>query len=160
MAHPSPSKVAEQTARQIRRSLRRAPELGLTYYAAHPAELQQRLAELNQEWDLERIFESDSSSGSLVGLILGYAWSSRWFLLPFALQEFVLQHALLGHLPTLPLLGRLSYRTRREINHERWALETLQNPLLRGPRIAPQVEEFYVRPWAVRPLQSVVVASA
>lgn len=151
---PSPSKVAEQTARQIRQSLRTASDRSLTYYASHPDEVEQRLAELDAEWSIERILETNSSASSLLGLALGYVRSSRWYLLRLAIHEFALQHALGDFCPAVPIFGRMGFRPRTEIAHEHRALETMRAAAQVRSAVTVDIKEFHVRPWAVRRISS------
>lgn len=94
--------------------------------AAGPAGIQKRLDELEREWDIERALEANASSLALVGLALGAFVSRRFFLLPAAVAAFLLQHALQGWCPPLPVLRRLGYRTQAEIERERYALKALR----------------------------------
>ena len=106
--------------------LHRQLEKSLCYHAAHPEQIEQRLRELDEEWDIERVFETNSSVLTLTGLVLGITRGRRWLLLSLAVQGFFLQHALQGWCPPLPLLRRLGFRTQYEIEQERYALKALR----------------------------------
>jgi hypothetical protein len=85
-----------------------------------------RLRELDREWDVERLIEANSSSIALGGTLLGL-FVSRWvFALPLAVTAFLLQHAIQGWCPPIPILRRLGYRTAKEIYEERMALKALR----------------------------------
>jgi hypothetical protein len=62
---------------------------------------------------------------SLLGLTLG-AMRGRWFLLSGVVAAFLVQHAVEGWCPPVPIFRRLGIRTTREINHERFALKALR----------------------------------
>ena len=49
-----------------------------------------------------------------------------FFLLPGLVGGFLLQHAISGWCPPVPLLRRLGYRTSAEIHRERYALKALR----------------------------------
>ncbi len=50
----------------------------------------------------------------------------RFFALPAVVAGFLLQHALQGWCPPLPLFRRLGVRTAAEIDQERYALKALR----------------------------------
>jgi hypothetical protein len=91
-----------------------------------PDAIEQGLAALDSEWDIERLLETGASSLSLMGFTLGASVNRKWFLLPAIVAGFLLQHALQGWCPPLALLRRLGARTADEINRERFALKALR----------------------------------
>ena len=107
-------KIREKTGRNIRRS------------AGSDAAIAARLRALDEEWDVERTLEANAASLALAGVILGAAVDKRFLLLPGAVAAFLLQHALQGWCPPLPLLRRLGFRTMREIDDERMALKAMR----------------------------------
>ncbi len=98
----------------------------LRYYTEHPEEIDQRIDELDREWDIERTLETNASSLALIGLGLGISLSRKWFILPAIVMGFFLQHALQGWCPPLPLLRRLGIRTQSEIEMERYILKAMR----------------------------------
>lgn len=86
----------------------------------------QRLKELDSEWDVERTLQTNFAILSLVGLALATKVNKRWFALALGVPAFMVQHALQGWCPPLPVLRRLGLRTAREINEERFALKSLR----------------------------------
>jgi hypothetical protein len=93
---------------------------------ANSQAIERRLAELDEEWDIERCLETMASSFTLVGLLLSVTKSRKFLILPAVVQSFFLQHALQGWCPPLPALRRLGIRTADEINKERYALKALR----------------------------------
>ena len=94
--------------------------------AARPERIPARLAELEREWDVERTLEANAATLALAGTLLG-AFVDRWFLaIPLVVTIFLLQHALQGWCPPLPVLRRLGFRTSREIAEERSALKAFR----------------------------------
>jgi hypothetical protein len=93
---------------------------------AGPAAIERRLAELNTEWDIERTLEANAAMASLFGVTLGATVDRRWFALPAVVGAFLLQHAVQGWCPPLPVFRRLGFRTASEIDYERYALKALR----------------------------------
>ena len=91
-----------------------------------PSGIEERLRELDREWDIERIFLTQSAALSLVGVALGARFSRRWLFLPGVVLSFLLQHALQGWCPPVEGWRRAGKRTRREIEAEKFALKALR----------------------------------
>jgi hypothetical protein len=52
--------------------------------------------------------------------------NNRWLVLPMAVTGFLLQHAIQGWCPPVPVLRRLGFGTFYEIEEERQALKALR----------------------------------
>lgn len=116
-------RVSSNTAPQINARIQQQTEKRLRQVASRgPAAIQRRLRQLDEEWDIERYVETLAPTLTLLGMTLGLARDRRWFLLPFAVQGFFLQHALQGWCPPVPVLRRLGVRTMQEIERERCGL--------------------------------------
>jgi hypothetical protein len=100
------------------------------FIGADPLFIDERIAELRREWDIERTLEANAASISLLGLGLGMLVDRRFFLVPAAVAAFLLQHALQGWCPPLPLLRRLGLRTSAEIHNEMIALRIMRGDFL------------------------------
>jgi hypothetical protein len=120
-------RVAEQTSDHINEAIWHKTEKNIAHYAAQgPSAIDQRLAELDREWDIERALEANASVAVLLGLSLGAFVHRRLFILPALVASFLLQHALQGWCPPVPVLRRLGMRTSTEIDYERYALKALR----------------------------------
>ncbi len=86
----------------------------------------QRLAELDKESDIERVLEFNAGVLSLSGMALGHFFNRRWFALPAVVMAFLIQHAVQGWCPPVPVFRRFGIRTRQEIEAERHALKLLR----------------------------------
>ncbi|MDZ4687682.1 MAG: DUF2892 domain-containing protein [Planctomycetaceae bacterium] len=95
------------------------------YRNASAAEITDRLWELDREWDIERTLEANAAMACLVGVALGATVDRRIFYLPMVIGGFLLQHALQGWCPPLPVFRRLGIRTEREIDGVRFALKAI-----------------------------------
>lgn len=87
------------------------------------SELNERLRQLDHEWDIERILEANASSFMLISLGLGLIKSRKLLVLPVIIAVFLLQHSIQGWCPPLVLLRRLKKRTQTEIDQEKFALK-------------------------------------
>ena len=88
--------------------------------------INRRLAELDREWDIERVLQANASTLSLVGSTLAATHSKKWAVLPGVVFSFFLQHAVQGWCPPIPVFRSLGIRTRQEIERERYALKVLR----------------------------------
>lgn len=120
-------RVPASTPEDVNERIRQDIGDRLWYYADRPDEIDDRLAELEREWDIERTLEANASALVLVGLGLGLRVDRRFLALPAVVAAFLFQHALQGWCPPVPLFRRLGVRTRREIEAERYALEAIRN---------------------------------
>jgi hypothetical protein len=107
--------IREQTAANVER-----------YKSSSRSEIQLRLEELDHEWDIERAIEANASTILLVGLGLGAFADRRFYALPAIVGGFLLQHALQGWCPPVPIMRRLGFRTQTEIDEEKYALKALR----------------------------------
>jgi hypothetical protein len=89
-------------------------------------EIDARIDELRREWDIERVLEVNAASIALSGLALGTAVDRRWLALPVVVMSFLIQHAVQGWCPPIPVFRRLGIRTRQEIDREIVALKALR----------------------------------
>ena len=121
-------RVIRNTSESVNRRIHERTEESLRYHERHPERIDARLRELDREWDIERAIESNASVLVVAGSVLGLTVDRRFMLLPLVVGGFLLQHALQGWCPPVPILRRLGVRTCREIDLEREALRNLQQP--------------------------------
>jgi hypothetical protein len=119
------TRVAWNTAETINRRIAEETEERIRHYAARPQQIDRRLKELDEEWDMERTLETNAAGVALLGTVLG-AINKRFLLLPGLVAGFLLQHALQGWCPPVPLFRRAGVRTATEIERERYALKALR----------------------------------
>nr|WP_312640239.1 hypothetical protein [Candidatus Nitrospira allomarina] len=121
------TRVEEHTDADINEEIyNRTKNNVLLYASAGPSAIDRRLRELEMEWDIERVLEANAASFSLMGLTLGAFIDRRWFIFPAAVAGFLLQHAIQGWCPPVPLFRRMGIRTAHEIQQERHALKALR----------------------------------
>ncbi|MFY0572489.1 YgaP family membrane protein [Archangium lansingense] len=122
-----PEKANEEILREMRERI--------AWYANRPQdEVEQRLEALEREWDIERVLEAKAASLSLVGLLLGVTVDRKWLWVPGVVAGFLLQHAVSGWCPPVEVFRRLKFRTRKEIDAEKFVLR-VQRGDFRGAEI-------------------------
>jgi hypothetical protein len=121
------ARVPEHTSQRYNRLIANHSARNVARYAAQgPGAIDRRLAELDREWDIERMLETNAASAVLIGCTLGTFVNRKLFALPALVGGFLLQHAIQGWCPPIPILRRLGFRTEREIDEERFALKALR----------------------------------
>jgi len=126
MIETTANRVRVHTNDAVDRRIWRETLYRITYFTQHPEQIDQRLSELDREWDVERMLETGSSTLTLTGMLLAIGVNRKWLLLSLAVQGFFMQHALQGWCPPLPILRRFGFRTADEINRERYTLRALR----------------------------------
>jgi hypothetical protein len=120
-------RVPQNTAESINQWIRHTTEQNVVQHAPggrHP--ISQRLSELDNEWDIERLLEANAATVCLIGVALGALVDKRFFYLPAVVGTFLLQHALQGWCPPVPVFRRLGVRTQPEIDQEKYALKAMR----------------------------------
>jgi hypothetical protein len=122
---PSATRRApEHTAEHINEWIREEMEERVARITSEGSEaIDRRLRELDREWDIERTLEANAATLTAVGSGLAVLVDRRFGLVPLVVGSFLLQHALQGWCPPLPIFRRQGYRTHREIDAERHALK-------------------------------------
>lgn len=122
-----PDRVRRHTDDAINRRIDAETDAVLQRYAGASDEvLSQRIDELEREWDIERVLETNASSIALLGLGMSRLHHRNWLWLPAGVAAFLLQHALQGWCPPVPVLRRLGVRTQGEIDREKYTLKALR----------------------------------
>lgn len=119
-------RVPAHSSAQANRRIRRTTEARVTALAGHPDMIRERLSALDREWDIERAIEANAAVLALSGVALTAFHDRRWLALPALVTSFLLQHAVQGWCPPVPVLRALRFRTADEINEERMALKALR----------------------------------
>ncbi len=122
------TQVSGQTSAHLNEQIRQETQERIAEFERDDrnALITRRLTELEHEWDVERTLQTNFATLSLVGLALVLKSDKRWLLLAAGVPAFMVQHALQGWCPPLPILRRLGVRTAREIADERFALKSLR----------------------------------
>jgi hypothetical protein len=119
--------VRRHTRTSINVSIDRQTEDNIAYWSSQPREaIDARIHELDLEWDVERFLEMTASSLALTGVIAGLAGRRKGLIFSTVVLGFLLQHAVQGWCPPLPLFRSMGIRTRKEIDREKYALKALR----------------------------------
>lgn len=120
-------RVPRHTADHVNERIRNQTQENVARYAqAGSAAIDRRLRELDAEWDIERLLEANAASLVVIGSLLAATVDKRFLILPGIVGTFLLQHAVQGWCPPVPLFRRLGVRTQTEIDEERMALKALR----------------------------------
>jgi hypothetical protein len=137
-ADPVRAKTSPETLQQIDAAI----DEKILYYSTQPKEvISQRIAELDQEWDIERWLETNASTLALTSLVLGVGKNRMFLLVTGTVLGFLLMHAVQGWCPPVPLLRKFGIRTRSEIDREKFALKVLRGDfqdIARNPEVFRQ----------------------
>lgn len=125
-------RVRNSTSDAANRSIDEEIARRVGFFAEQPHLIEVRLHELEREWDIERVLEANAATLALTGTILGILADRRFLAIPVVVTGFLLQHALQGWCPPLPILRALGVRTAREIEQERVALMELRGDFARS----------------------------
>ena len=120
-------RVRANTADHVNHQIDSQIEERVKYYAEQsPAMISRRIQELNKEWSMERLLETNASTIALTGVVLAATVNKKWLWLSGGVLGFLFLHGVQGWCPPVPLLRRLGVRTRGEIDREKYALKLLR----------------------------------
>jgi hypothetical protein len=140
-------RVRQSTTETVNERLDREMRKRVRYYAeCDRTEISERIDELEREWDIERVLEANASTLALTGVGLAAATkNNKWLIVPGVVLSFLVQHAVQGWCPPLPLFRRLGVRTSEEIEREKYALKVLRGDFdqISGDRdLSAEIDNF------------------
>lgn len=119
-------RIELHTNQQVNDKIRKETFANISVYAdKSKEEINNRVKKLDEEWDIERVLETNAASAVILSTILGLTVNKKWFLATGVVGGFLLQHALQGWCPPVEVFRRLGVRTCSEINYEKQALKNL-----------------------------------
>lgn len=122
-----PDRTRANTWHSVNAALDRAAVLRIEAAARDgAADMRERLAELEREWDFDRVLEAEAAVMGLTALGLGVFVDRRLLVAAGVVSSMVVLHGTAGWYPLLPLFRRLGVRTRAEIDLERYAVKSLR----------------------------------
>lgn len=88
-------------------------------------EISQRIKELEEEWDIERVLQLNSASLATAGIFLSFK-NKNWLFFSGTILSFMILQAINGYSPLIPLLRTAGIRTKQEIECEIFAMKFLK----------------------------------
>lgn len=126
MVATTAGRVPEQTSQDVNLAIHATTRRNIERYGTSRETIDRRLRRLDEEWDIERCLEANAATAMLVGACLTAVGGRKFLVLPIAVGGFLLQHAIQGWCPPMPVFRRFGVRTQREIDDERSALKALR----------------------------------
>ncbi len=121
--HGTPAQDMEEQAYQ---RIRQRTEESVAFYAARLDQIESRLAELEQEWDVDRSMLAQVAGAAVAGGIMSLLFGRKWALPAAIWGAFGLYHAVTGWCACASMMHRAGMRTRCEVEEERTALKALR----------------------------------
>lgn len=124
---PTTQRVELNTPEVINQQIEERLRSSVSQYAhADRQEIDRRLQELDREWNVERLIETEAPLMIGLGIALGVIHDRKWFAVSATAASMVILHSLQGWYPLLPVFRRLGIRSQNEIEQERNALRFLR----------------------------------
>lgn len=115
-------RIRQQTSPTVNQKIDRQIEANIEgLRGAAPDDIRERLAHLEKEWDIDQVIQAKTGALVNLGLVLGRRNRKGYWLAGLGFAS-MLSHAISGWSPPLPVLRRMGFRTRREIDREKFAL--------------------------------------
>lgn len=139
-------RTPQHTADHINRQIRHRTEQNIARCAAGGrVSIDDRLDELDEEWDLERALEAAAAATTLLAILLGASAGRFWYFVAAVIALFLLCHAIQGWCPPVTIFRHFGFRTPAEIDYERYALKSIRGDfdslIKQGPATAEQLVE-------------------
>lgn len=127
MLPKSATRVQDHTPGPINEKLRRRAEERVAVVSAQgPERIDERLRELDREWDTERLLQANFAALTMSSVLLGAFVNRKWFWFAVGVPLFMIQHSLQGWCPPLSVFRRMGVRTPAEIEDERFELRKVR----------------------------------
>jgi hypothetical protein len=105
---------------------RRQFEMSVAYHSVHPEFIDNRLQELDDEWAAETVLVGLTSGGTVLGVLGSFLKGRHVLMLSLASNLLLLKGITTGTSPAIAFLRRAGFRTKSEIEQERYALKALR----------------------------------
>lgn len=142
---PTDKRVQNNTNPEVNQAIREQTLCKLNelqgYKSTNNPVLNHCINELSKEWDTERFLEANAATIILISSILGLKKSKAFFFTGI-ISFFLLQHALQGWCPPLPIIRKIGIRTADEISNERMALKMMRGDFSEVPDTVEEMLEM------------------
>lgn len=122
IAEETQNRMSHRAAPAVREDIRRQLEASVLYYSARLEQIEQRLCELDEEWDAQRALQAAGGAFAMLALARGRGWR----LLAAGATGLLIHNAVWGWRWPFGIFRRLGFRTAREIMAERCALKAVR----------------------------------
>ncbi len=120
--------VNDKTPDHINQQIERETEASVNYYKRQDdSTIRERIEELDQEWNTDRVLAVSMASVALASTALAVGTNKKWAFLSGIAGVLMVQNAAQGWTPPLALIRKAGVRTPNEISREQKALENLLN---------------------------------
>lgn len=108
----------------------------INHYYKHPDHINSRLRQLEAEMSTEQIFELHDAANVTAGVLLTVlTGKKKWLILPILVAIVQSLQAMEGIRLGISLLRKYGYRTRAEIDKEKYALKALRGDFQQGMNV-------------------------
>ncbi|MFW6224259.1 MAG: hypothetical protein ACOC4R_01230 [Bacteroidota bacterium] len=119
--------IRENTGEEINRRIDRYIEDNIRYYATQAEDIiTGRINTLEKEWDVQKLVQAIDSGIGLGSILLGVLGSKKWWFVTTLAAASSGMSAVKGWSPCTMALRRMGFRTRQEIDREKYALKALR----------------------------------
>lgn len=98
----------------------------LNKYYHDQDQINDRLLKLDNELDIESYMQTECAALSIAGVVLSFTSSKKWLVLPLASSVLVLANIARGRKKPFTFYSKPGWRTRAEIEKERYALKAIR----------------------------------
>ena len=98
----------------------------VNYYYHDQEDINLRLMELDDEVDLETYLQTQSAALTIAGVVLSFTSSKKWLVLPLISSLLAVGNYIRGSNNPFNYFRKLGFRTRAEIEKERYALKAIR----------------------------------
>jgi hypothetical protein len=98
----------------------------VNHYYHDQEEIDLRLMELDNEMDLETYLQTQNAALTIAGVILGLTSDKKWLVVPLISSLVVITNIVKGSNKPFGYFRKMGFRTRAEIEKERYALKAIR----------------------------------
>lgn len=122
---PTSQRVQLHTKEEINKKIKEKTRENINYYKTKSRkQIIDRIKELDKEWDIERALETNASVIIFISAALGIITKNIWWIIFIGvISAFLLEHALQGWCPPIPIFRRMGIRSSAEIDEEKYTLK-------------------------------------
>ncbi|MDK2828351.1 DUF2892 domain-containing protein [Clostridium beijerinckii] len=122
---PTSQRVQLHTKEEINKKIQEKTRENINYYKTKSRrQILDRIKELDKEWDIERALETNAAVIIFISSLLAISTKNIWWIIFIGIiSAFLLEHALQGWCPPVPIFRRMGIRSSAEIDEEKYSLK-------------------------------------